>query len=172
MGVSRLDLVPATAEMVEAAIAGPEPLGELLGAEVQEGWPAFPQAFPPTLERLRKEPGETDWWMHFFVDREKGLLVGNGGFKGPPDAEGVVEIGYEVAPGLRGRGYGTSAASGMVDRALEEPSVRAVIAHTLAEENASNGVLKKLGFAFDGEVPDPNVGATWRWRLERPTGGG
>ena len=166
--MSRLELIPATAEMVEAAIAGPRALGELLGVEVQEGWPVFPQALPRTLERLRSEPGDTAWWMHFFVDREKGLLVGNGGFKGPPDEEGVVEVGYEVAPGLEGQGYGTRAASGMVDKAFAEPAVGAVIAHTLAEDNASNGLLKKLGFAFDGEVVDPNVGTAWRWRLERP----
>lgn len=168
--MSRLDLIPATVELVEAAIAGPERLGELLGVEVQEGWPAFPQVFPGTLERLQRDPGDTRWWMHFFVDPQQGVLVGSGGYKGPPDDAGMVEIGYEVAPGLQGIGYGTSAASGMVDQALREPSVLAVIAHTLAEDNPSNGVLRKLGFGFDGEVADPNVGATWRWRLERPAG--
>lgn len=36
-------------------------------------------------------------------------------------------------------------------------------AHTLAQENASNALLRRLGFRFAGEVSDPEEGIVWRW---------
>jgi hypothetical protein len=44
-----------------------------------------------------------------------------------------------------------------------------VIAHTLPENNASNGALRAEGFGFSGQVLDPEDGPVWRWgkRLER-----
>jgi hypothetical protein len=45
-----------------------------------------------------------------------------------------------------------------------------VLAHTLAEPNASVRVLEKAGFARDGERTDVNLGTLWRWRQARPRG--
>jgi ribosomal-protein-alanine N-acetyltransferase len=89
------------------------------------------------------------------VDGDPPELVGWGGFKGPPQA-GVVELGYEIAECRRDRGIATAA-------------VRAVIAHTLPQRNASNRVLEKVGFAFDDEtLEDGDV--VWRFVLTRPAG--
>jgi RimJ/RimL family protein N-acetyltransferase len=48
-----------------------------------------------------------------------------------------------------------------------EAGVEAVVAHTLAETNASNAVLRKAGMSFVAEVKDPEVGKAWRWRISR-----
>lgn len=45
--------------------------------------------------------------------------------------------------------------------------VQTVIAHTLAEPGPSVRVLEKAGFVRDGEVVDDDVGAAWRFRLDR-----
>jgi RimJ/RimL family protein N-acetyltransferase len=102
--------------------------------------------------------------MHFFfVD---GLLVGSGGFVGPPRNH-EVEIGYEIAPGFRGKGYGVGAAAALVAKAFRTRRVKSVIAHTLPVESPSTGVLTRLGFVEEAEVPDPEQGTIWRWRLTR-----
>jgi len=44
-----------------------------------------------------------------------------------------------------------------------------VIAHTLPERNASNHVLEKLGFVFDGEVHEDDD-VVWRFKLARYVG--
>jgi RimJ/RimL family protein N-acetyltransferase len=44
-----------------------------------------------------------------------------------------------------------------------EPDVE-VFAHTLAEHNASNAILRKLGFEFFGDLNHPEEGAIWEWR--------
>ena len=42
-----------------------------------------------------------------------------------------------------------------------------VAATTLAQRNASNSVLRKLGMRFAGELPHPALGGLWRWTLSR-----
>jgi ribosomal-protein-alanine N-acetyltransferase len=100
------------------------------------------------------------------VTAEPPELVGWGGFKGPP-AGGTVELGNEIAESRQGRGLATAATRAMVAEAFADQRVGAVIAHTLPERNASNRVLEKAGFRFDGEARDGDR-AVWRFSLERP----
>ncbi len=84
-----------------------------------------------------------------------------------PDDSGTIEIGYEIAAEYWNRGLATEAAQGMVDYAFSHEEVRAVIAHTLAQRNASNRVLQKVGMKFIAEVDDPEEGKIWRWQISR-----
>lgn len=134
---------------------------------VADGWPQFPEAFtlpPPAL----RSPTAThsEWPGLFFIHAERRVLLGSGGFKAPPDERGSIEFGYEIAPAFWNQGYATEAAKGLVDFAVRHPSVRTVLAHTLAEPNASNRVLQKVGLTFDGAVPDDELGTIWRWKLD------
>ena len=52
----------------------------------------------------------------------------------------------------------------MVAEAFADERVRAVIAHTLAEPNASNRVLEKAGFRWHGEAEE-NGRIVWRYSL-------
>jgi RimJ/RimL family protein N-acetyltransferase len=158
-------LLPATVELLDAALAGDEALAAALGHRVVPGWVTFTGALPRTRDALAADP-VSPWGSRLFVAGEPPELVGWGGFKGPP-REGVVEIGYEIAAARQGRGLATAAARAMVAEAFADPGVRTVIAHTLPERNASNRVLAKAGFVFDGEREQG--GATvWRYALARP----
>lgn len=97
------------------------------------------------------------------VHHSSSVVVGQCGFKGPPTAEGVVEIAYGVAPEHQGKGYATEAAEALTNYALSHERVRMVRAHTLPETNASTRVLMKCGFQNVGEVMDPEDGLVWRW---------
>ena len=106
-----------------------------------------------------------DPWMHGFslVHWASDIVVGKSGFKGPPGADGVVEIAYSVDPDYQGNGYATEAAQAMVAFAFSSGRVRIVRAHTLPESSASTRVLAKCGFRHIGEVIDPEDGLVWRW---------
>ena len=91
--------------------------------------------------------------------------LGFGGFVGTPDAAGVVEIGYLTFPATEGQGVATAVAGEMIGIARRE-GLTAVIAHTLPEENASTGVLRRSGFRRDGSAIDPDEGEVWRWRID------
>jgi ribosomal-protein-alanine N-acetyltransferase len=121
---------------------------------------------PAWVDRLRASR-ELDIWFHGFalIDRNAAEVIGTAGFKGAPDAEGVVEIAYGIAPGYQNLGYATEAAAALSQYAFEYGPARRVRAHTLPESNASARVLTKCGFSCVGEVIDPEDGLVWRWEL-------
>jgi ribosomal-protein-alanine N-acetyltransferase len=162
-GVIRL--VPASLELLDAALDGDESLARALGHDVVPGWVTFTEALQPTRDALAAQGGDATWGTRFFVSGDPPELVGWGGFKGPPEG-GVVELGYEIAESRRGRGLATAATRAMLAAAFADEDVTAVIAHTLAEPNASNRVLEKTGFRLEGEANDEGQ-SVWRFRLAR-----
>ncbi|GAB2814943.1 hypothetical protein GCM10027073_53510 [Streptomyces chlorus] len=49
------------------------------------------------LDQMAADPDHARWMVRQAVVDDKGLVVGHGGFHGPPDEVGMVEIGYAVA---------------------------------------------------------------------------
>jgi ribosomal-protein-alanine N-acetyltransferase len=92
------------------------------------------------------------YYLIRFPDRSGGEreVIGVAGYAGPPTEDGVVEIGYAVAPEHQRRGYATEATAALLSRAFEDPRVRVVAATTFPSLVASIGVLTKTGFAFAG----------------------
>jgi RimJ/RimL family protein N-acetyltransferase len=167
---ARLHLCIIEPQHVEALARNKSELAALLHVAVPANWPHFPEAFSlPTSDSPKAEPSPTDWNGYFFLHRNDYVLIGNGGFKGEPDASGTIEIGYEIASDYWNRGFATEAARGMIDFAFAHREVLAVMAHTLAETNASNRVLQKLGMRFVAEIDHPEDGKIWRWQLRRAT---
>ena len=161
-------LVPATVPLLTALDGDRALFSEMIASPVPDGWPEFPEAIGFTLEHLRTAPeADRSWSMQFFVDDATGRLLGSGGFAAPP-VERTVEIGYEVAPEFRGRGFGAAAARALVERAVASGEVDHVIAHTLPGPNPSTGVLVSLGFGHVADQQDPEAGAVWEWRWTRP----
>lgn len=160
----RVRLVPASVRLLDALTEDRAVFAELLGSPVPDGWPEFPEAIGFTLEHLRTATdADRVWSMHLFLDHETGRLLGSGGFAAPPTGRSV-EIGYEIAPEFRGRGYGTAAARALVELAVASGEVEHVLAHTLPHPNASTGVLLSLGFEHVADREDEEVGAVWEWR--------
>ncbi|MEQ8849795.1 MAG: GNAT family N-acetyltransferase [Botrimarina sp.] len=115
------------------------------------------------------EPGDP-WVLGFTIVRDAdGAVVGSCGFKGPPSADGVVEIAYAIEPHEQGQGYATEAAEALTRFALQSAGVRRVLAHTLPAESASTRVLTKCGYRNVGEVIDPDDGSVWRWEYSDPS---
>jgi len=86
------------------------------------------------------------------VERESSTVVGDIGFFGPPDAAGVLEVGYSIVPDRRRRGYASEAASALVTWALDQPGVEAVVAACDANNAASILTLDRVGFRRTGEA--------------------
>lgn len=119
----------------------------------------------PAWLALIEGSSSADPWVHGFelVHRAGGTAVGRCGFKGPPGADGVVEIAYGIAPEHQGNGYATEAAEALVRFAFSSGRVHCVRAHTRPELNASTRVLVKCGFKKVGEAMDPDDGLVWKW---------
>jgi [ribosomal protein S5]-alanine N-acetyltransferase len=162
----RLFLVPSTHAMLHAAVEEDWPtLSRLLGGvDFADQWSHFPEAMVWMRDYLQDAPHEAQWWNYLIIFRSEARLIGTCGFKGQPEPDGSVEIGYEIADAYWGRGLGTEAALALTEWALRQPGVKCVTAHTLAEENASTAILRKLGFAFVEEKIDLEDGRIWAWR--------
>ena len=155
-----VQVLPARVEWLEALATGDDTFSERFGISVVPGWVGFPEALVPALDGARGAPGDP-WGPHLFFDDVDDALVGFGGYKGPPQG-GAVEIGYAVAPERQGRGIATAVVQVLVERA-REAGVTTMVAHTLAEPNASTAVLEKSGFVRTAVVDDADLGSTWRW---------
>jgi RimJ/RimL family protein N-acetyltransferase len=119
---------------------------------------------PDWIARIRAATAPDPWNFGFeIVLTQDGTAIGDAGFKGPPDDEGSVEIAYGIDPAYEGRGYATEAADGLVNFASRDSRVRVIRAHTLPTGGASMRVLEKCGFAFVGEVVDPEDGLVRRY---------
>ena len=144
----------------------PFPLGidpDLFAAELA---PAFGGEEEPareilsqTIELLTRDPRPDPWGS--YVVQLGGEPVGVGAFKSAPVPSGEVEIAYMTFPAYEGRGHATATIAALVGIALDAGA--RPIALTLPEENASNKALRRNGFAFAGEVIDPEDGLVWRW---------
>lgn len=161
-----IELIDADRELLDAACDDEVRLGTMLGAEVAADWVDFPDALAHTRQSYSRNEAPRRWSTIFFVHRVPRMLVGWGGYKGPP-RDGIIEIGYAVAPSHRRRGLATAAARQMIRRGFADEAVLSIDAHTLAEHNASTRILNKLGFDHIAVVTGPFEPPTWRWRLKR-----
>jgi RimJ/RimL family protein N-acetyltransferase len=167
MNTPHLELVPHSPQHLRALFAGAEAYEQSSGLRLAAGLREMMgsgDVSPAWLAALAAAT-TTDPWTHGFalVHSADRLVIGGASFKGPPDADGMVEIAYGVAPGYRGKGFATEAAQALVEYAFASGRVRLVRAHTLPEPNASTRVLTKCGFRWVGEVVDPEDGLVWRW---------
>jgi ribosomal-protein-alanine N-acetyltransferase len=167
-----LQLVPCQLEHLEAILRDKKELEPMLNVKVPDTWPEFPESIPHLYELFKSESASAasssfDWGFYLFVHKKDRVLVGEGGYKGTPDREGMVEIGYAIVPEYRRRGLAFEAARGLATHAFSHAEVRVVQAHTLPTGDASIGVLKKLGMKFVGSFQEPEDGEVLRWRVER-----
>jgi ribosomal-protein-alanine N-acetyltransferase len=149
--------------MIRAALLSPDALSSSLGAAVPTTWPPMyldTAALQYTLDRFPEEPQQAEWWFYFVVlsRGESGrTLIGSVGYKGPPSADGTVEVGYGMVCEPHRQGYATEAVRGLLTRAFSAPTVRRVIAETLPELEGSIGVLRKCGFTLIDGGSEPGV---------------
>jgi RimJ/RimL family protein N-acetyltransferase len=151
----RVALVPPPPGLAAAAVDG-MPVGPLLapaGLGAGDGWPHDDTADALTGAAV---DGDAATWLVVLGD----VVVGECGWKGPPDVDGTVEIGYGLAAPARGKGVGTEVVAVLVAWTETRPGVRAVAADVLPGNAASLRLLQRLGF--------DEVGGDGRYlRLER-----
>ncbi|MEQ8403842.1 MAG: GNAT family N-acetyltransferase [Oceanicaulis sp.] len=155
---TRLRLVALDAELARLQIEDRPAFFAEIGAEREAAWPPVAEdaaKLPEKLDILTRHPEQTGWrgWVFLMGWTPGGLdrAVGTGGFFGPPDDDGVIEIGYAMAASFREQGLATEAVSGLLDWAFSHREVKRVVAYTEPHLTASRRVLEKTGFTDEGE---------------------
>lgn len=160
----RLTLVAATLAHLEAELISPFELGRLLQAEVPEGWPPgeYDRAATEFFRaRLLENPAAEGWLAWYAIHRPTPdrplVVVGSGGYFGPPGPEGTVEIGYSMIPEFRGMGFATELVQALLRRAFSTQGIAQVIAHTHPGNLGSITVLERCGFSLVGPGAEPGT---------------
>ena len=164
-GTTAVRLIPMDCDGILQRIDRPRELETLLGVQVGEFAKMIGDVAAQTAALYERLPRDPPWIGYVTADRVTNQVIGVCGFKNAP-ANGTVEIAYSTFPPFENRGFATAMAVEMVAIARSSPNIRAVIAHTLPQPNASTHVLRKNGFCNTGEVIDPEDGPVWRWELD------
>ena len=158
----RLELVPATLTLIEAEMESPGKLGCLLEASVPPSWPPgeYDRSAMEFFRARLAENGDTVGWYGWYAiyrpeEGDEPVVIGAGGYLGPPDPDGVVEVGYSIAPEFRARAFALELVQALVSRAFSVGGVARVIAHTKATNVGSIKVLKRCGFRLVGAGGEP-----------------
>src|SRR3954468_23154890 len=106
-------------------------------------------------EQILLDPASAEWVARAAVAVPEGVVVGHGGFHGPPDEHGTVEVAYSVDPAFRRRGYARAILRALLQRADADPAVRVVRASISPQNKGSLATIAGLGFRKAGEQWDP-----------------
>jgi ribosomal-protein-alanine N-acetyltransferase len=135
----------------------------LIGATIPEGWPndELAEFLPKYAVWLAEDPSRLGYGPWLAIERESATLVGGAGFHGPP-REGAIEIGFDVVPEFRNRGYASEVARALVEWGLAREDVTRVVAGCDPGNAPSRRVLEKIGM----RVTDSPPGEAIRWVID------
>ncbi|WP_228973094.1 GNAT family N-acetyltransferase [Streptomyces sp. DH12] len=102
------------------------------------------------------------WGVYVMVRASDGRAVGGIGFHAAPDAEGAVEIGYDVVESARGRDHATEALRALAAWAFRHPEARVLRATVEHGNAASHTVVGRAGFR-----PVGSAGGNVHYELRR-----
>jgi len=164
---ARLRLVALTSQHLELYLTLPDQLEQILDVsisqEVRTG--TVERAIGMKLSKMAQADVKDHAWYTYWLVIATSQLVGAGlaGFKGIPDSQGIVEIGYGIAPAFQGEGYTTEAVQALIAWAFQAPECKSVIApHTKRSNVASNRVLAKVGMRAYAETAEDIS-----WRIDK-----
>ncbi|MGY1721782.1 GNAT family N-acetyltransferase [Blastococcus sp. SYSU DS0533] len=142
----------ADGDLAAAEAAAPVPLSPYLaGPECRAVWRI-------RAEQVVADPAGARWITRVVHDPVRGVTVGRAGFHGPPDASGMVEIGYSTDPRYRRQGYARAALRALLAEAAQEPAVTTVRASVAPANTASRDLVRAEGFVVVGQQVDEEDG--------------
>lgn len=74
-----------------------------------------------------------------------GTVPGGTGFTDPPDAKGVVAVGYGIVPEHQGRGLANEVLQALLAAAAKDPEIDLVFAQTEIQNRALRRLAEKAG---------------------------
>ena len=126
----RLDIVPCTNDSLQ-----------ILDSQNYDNGPEIENY----LKALADDPDLLSWGHWLVVLKTDGQVIGDAGFKGKPNADKEVEIGYGLLEQYWNKGYATETVTGLIHWAFETGEVEKVLAETESDNIGSIRVLEKAG---------------------------
>lgn len=143
----RLILVTFTADMMKATLIDNSQLAKMTGYKVTEEYPmeAYKKLLRYKIGRFSQYPEENEW-EGIIVHKVTKVIIGDMGFKGGPDENGEMDLGYSITTSYQGNGYATEMAIAMIEWGFKQPKVKKITASCSDDNYPSIRVLEKAGF--------------------------
>ena len=107
---------------------------------------------------IRMIYGKYGYGMWLVIEKATSEVIGRAGIEpGESYEAGAVELGYIIAYHKQKKGFATEVCRGILDFARDEIGAVAVYARASAENEASNRLLKNLGFKRTGRQIDDEL---------------
>jgi [ribosomal protein S5]-alanine N-acetyltransferase len=114
----------------------------------------------PHLNDTTKDPLYYTFWT--IISEQENVMVADLCFKGEPNANGEIEIGYGTYPAFEGKGFMTEAVGEVIKWAFAQPHVQSVTAQTDPTNIASQKILEKNNFVQYGKTVENIL-----WRIDK-----
>lgn len=163
----RLTLIPFSRDLLRLALTDRDALERQLSARILPQWRADHQQkiLTNVLQALEADPAVCVWRFYLIMHAADRAVIGDAGFKGPPDHDGTIEIAYGIVPAYRRQGYTFEAVQALVTWAFSHPEVARVTAQCDDDNVGSIRILEKLGMRRRGIT-----GRILWWELARGEG--
>ena len=147
LSTQRLTLIPFSVDLLRLALTDRGAFERRLDVRFLPAWASEHQRglLAEVLRALEADPGSRFWRFYFILHTVDRAVIGDAGFKGPPDQEGTVEIAYGIVPLYRRQGYAFEAVTALVRWAFSHPGLRQISARCDDDNVGSIRILEKLG---------------------------
>lgn len=122
----------------------------------------FKEIMSNQLQICKKDKENYLWNSFWIIIREEDrVVVGSIGFKGKPNNEGEVEIGYGLSKDFEKNGYMTEGIKQICKWALEQKKISSIAADTDFDNFPSQRILQRCGFE---KIEEKDI---IRWKLKK-----
>lgn len=148
----RLQLFPITVDLAQTLMKNSLAFYYKFQLPWNKNWPhdGLKALLPMYAERLENNTEELGFGPWVIVDAAGEHVIGDIGFKGSPDEEGNIEIGYQVVASERNYGYATEAVEVLCQWAFKYEQVEGIEAQCDKNNIPSQKVLINNGFNHTG----------------------
>ncbi|MBA7585138.1 hypothetical protein ES708_27108 [subsurface metagenome] len=144
---NKLKLIPLDAHNLRYSIEDRRKMERNLGVKITDTKLEEPvkEAMRTSLKMVLKNKKDYLWFTNWeIVLKKENRIIGGLCFKGRPDEQGRVEIGFGMQDEHRCKGYTTEAVKELINWAFIQEKVLSVIAETEKDNLPSHRVLEKM----------------------------
>ena len=154
----RLDLIPASVEILKSDLHDHAALARLLDATVPAAWPPDEMDDEMLTDFIRMASDTTDpffacwYWVRDTPNKVGRVLIGCGGIASASYTSDTVLVGYSVLDEYQGQGHATEAVRHLIPVIFADHHIARIMATTYPELGASIRVLERNGFVCTGKT--------------------
>ncbi|ELK45018.1 GNAT family N-acetyltransferase [Halobacillus sp. ACCC02827] len=153
---ARLKLFPVTLDLAQTLMKNSLAFYYKFQLPWNKNWPhdGLRALLPMYAERLENNPEELGFGPWVIIDLEEEHVIGDIGFKGLPDEDGNIEVGYHIVASERNFGFASEAVDALCQWAFRQENVKGIEAQCDKGNIPSQKVLINNGFNHTGRSQD------------------